>query len=74
MDMEEVYLRQITEHLKKLNELQETNNDLLSELLQKLSKQIKEPEQCLLLGIKDKQTFGKPNQVSVTTVCCGLLG
>ena len=38
MDMEEEYLRQITEHLKKLNELQETNNDLLSELLQKLSK------------------------------------
>ena len=37
MDMEEVYLRQITEHLKKLNELQETNNDLLTELLQKLS-------------------------------------
>ena len=41
MDMEEVYLRQITEHLKKLNELQETNNDLLTELLQKLSKQVK---------------------------------
>ena len=39
MDMEEVYLRQITEHLKKLNELQETNNDLLSELLQRLSEQ-----------------------------------
>ena len=38
MDMEEVYLRQIMEHLKKLNELQETNNDLLTELLQKLSK------------------------------------
>ena len=38
MDMEEVYLRQITENLKKLNELQETNNDLLTELLQKLSK------------------------------------
>ena len=38
MDMEEVYLQQITEHLKKLNELQETNNDLLTELLQKLSK------------------------------------
>ena len=36
MDMEEVYLRQITEHLKKL---QETNNDLLSELLQRLSEQ-----------------------------------
>ena len=38
MDMEEVYLRQITEYLKKLKELQETNNDLLNELLQKLSK------------------------------------
>jgi len=38
MDMEEVYLRQITEHLKRLNELQETNNDLLNELLNKLSK------------------------------------
>ena len=38
MDMEEVYLSQINEHLKKLNELQKTNNDLLIELLQKLSK------------------------------------
>ena len=38
MDMEEVYLRQITEYLKRLNELQETNNDLLNELLNKLSK------------------------------------
>lgn len=47
MDMEEVYLRQITEHLKKLNELQETNNDLLNELLQKLSKQIKDTMQIL---------------------------
>ena len=37
MDMEEVYLRQITEHLKRQNELQEANNDLLIELLQKLS-------------------------------------
>ena len=37
MDMEEVYLRQITEHLKKQNELQEANNTLLRELLQKLS-------------------------------------
>ena len=36
MDMEEVYLRQITEHLKRQNELQEANNDLLRELLQKL--------------------------------------
>ena len=47
MDMEEVYLRQITEHLKRLNELQETNNDLLNELLQKLSKQIKDTMQIL---------------------------
>ena len=37
MDMEEVYLRQIAEHLKKQNELQEMNNDLLKELVQKLS-------------------------------------
>ena len=37
MDMEEVYLRQITEHLKRQNELQEKNNDLLQDLLQKLS-------------------------------------
>ena len=37
MDMEEVYLRQIAEHLKKQNELQEMNNDLLKELLQKLN-------------------------------------
>ena len=48
MDMEEVYLRQITEHLKRLNELQETNNDLLNELLNKLSKQIKETMQILV--------------------------
>ena len=48
MDMEEVYLRQITEHLKKLNELQEKNNDLLNELLQKLSKQIKDNMQILI--------------------------
>ena len=48
MDMEEVYLRQITEHLKRLNELQETNNDLLNELLDKLSKQIKETMQILV--------------------------
>ncbi len=48
MDMEEVYLRQITEHLKRLNELQETNNDLLNELLQKLSKQIKDNMQILI--------------------------
>ena len=36
MDMEEIYLRQIAEHLKKQNELQEINNDLLKELVQKL--------------------------------------
>jgi hypothetical protein len=36
MDMEEVYLQQITEHLKRQNELQEENNKLLKELLQKL--------------------------------------
>jgi len=36
MDIEEVYLRQITEHLKRQIELQETNNKLLKELLQKL--------------------------------------
>ena len=35
MDMEEIYLRQITEHLKRQNELQEENNKLLKELLQK---------------------------------------
>ena len=39
MDMEEVYLRQITEHLKRQIELQEKNNDLLKELLQNLSNQ-----------------------------------
>ena len=36
MDIEEVYLRQITEHLKRQIELQEANNELLKELLQKL--------------------------------------
>ena len=35
MDMEEVYLRQITEHLKRQIELQEANNDLLKQLIQK---------------------------------------
>ena len=35
MDMEEVYLRQITEHLKRQNELQEENNKLLKELIHK---------------------------------------
>ena len=37
--MEEVYLRQITEHLKKQNELQDANNDLMKKLLQRLSEQ-----------------------------------
>ena len=35
MDMEEVYLRQITEHLKPQIELQEANNELLKQLIQK---------------------------------------
>ena len=35
--MEEVYLRQITEYLKRQNELQEKNNNLLHDLLKKLS-------------------------------------
>ena len=39
MDMEEVYLRQITEYLKRQTELQEANNDLLKELLQKMGNQ-----------------------------------
>ena len=39
MDMEEVYLRQITEYLKRQTELQEANNDLLKELLQKTGTQ-----------------------------------
>ena len=39
MDMEEVYLRQITEYLKKQNELQDANNDLMKKLLQRLSEQ-----------------------------------
>ena len=33
--MEEVYLRQITEYLKRQTELQEANNDLLKQLIQK---------------------------------------
>ena len=37
--MEEVYLRQITEHLKKQNELQDANNDSMKKLLQRLSEQ-----------------------------------
>lgn len=36
MDIEEVYLRQITEILKRQTELQEANNELLKELLQKM--------------------------------------
>lgn len=36
MDIEEVYLRQITEILKRQTELQEANNELLRELLQKM--------------------------------------
>lgn len=36
MDMEEVYLRQIAENLKRQTELQEANNELLKDLLQKL--------------------------------------
>ena len=39
MDMEEVYLRQIAEHLQKQIQLQETNNDLLKEMLQILTNQ-----------------------------------
>ena len=35
MDMEEVYLRQMTEHLKRQIELQEANNELLKQLIQK---------------------------------------
>ena len=35
MEMEEVYLRQITEHLKRQIELQEANNELLKQLIQK---------------------------------------
>ncbi len=36
MDMEEVYLRQITEYLKRQTDLQEANNELLKELLYRL--------------------------------------
>ena len=38
MDLEEVYLRQIDQKLKRQNELQEENNELLRELLKALSK------------------------------------
>ena len=37
MDLEEVYLRQIDQKLKRQNELQEENNELLKELLKALS-------------------------------------
>ena len=39
MDLEEVYLRQIDQKLKRQNELQEENNELLKELLNALSNQ-----------------------------------
>ena len=38
MDIEEVYLRQITEYLKRQTELQEANNELLKQLIQKQGK------------------------------------
>ena len=38
MDLEEVYLRQIDQKLKRQNELQEENNELLKSLLKALSK------------------------------------
>ena len=38
MDLEEVYLRQIDQKLKRQNELQEENNELLKELLKALTK------------------------------------
>ena len=38
MDIEEVYLRQIAEHLKRQTELQEANNELLKQLIQKQGK------------------------------------
>ena len=37
MDLEEVYLRQIDQKLKRQNELQEENNKLLKALLKVLS-------------------------------------
>ena len=39
MDLEEVYLRQIDQKLKRQNQLQEENNELLKALLKALSKQ-----------------------------------
>ena len=38
MDLEEVFLRQIDQKLKRQNELQEENNELLKALLKALSK------------------------------------
>ena len=38
MDLEEVYLRQIDQKLKRQNELQEENNEILKALLKALSK------------------------------------
>ena len=38
MDLEEVYLRQIDQKLKRQNELQEESNELLKALLKALSK------------------------------------
>ena len=38
MDLEEVYLRQIDQKLKRQNELQEENNELLRALVKALSK------------------------------------
>ncbi len=38
MDLEEVYLRQIDQKLKRQNELQEENNELLKVLVKALSK------------------------------------
>ena len=38
MDLEEVYLRQIDQKLKRQNELKEENNELLKALLKVISK------------------------------------
>ena len=38
MDLEEVYLRQIDQKLKRQNELQEENNELLKALIKVLNK------------------------------------
>ena len=37
MDLNEVYLRQIDQKLKRQNQLQEENNELLKAILKKLS-------------------------------------